>query len=61
MTEIKVNGWLIFWVVLLFVNFVSYASAIIVDDILSGTLSAFMILYCSNGVWKNFKRPDDER
>lgn len=61
MTENKINGWLIFWVVLLFVNFVSYASAIMVNDIFSSILSAFMILYCSIGVWKNFKRSDDER
>ena len=55
MTENKINGWLIFWVVLLFVNFVSYASAIMINDIFSGILSAFMVLYCSIGVWRNFK------
>lgn len=62
MTENRINGWLIFWAILLSINFVSYASAIIIGDIFSGILSAFMILYCSIGLWQNFnKNNKDER
>jgi hypothetical protein len=61
-TENNINGWLIFWMVLLFINFVSYAYAIILGDIFSGILSAFMVLYCSIGVWRNFNKiTNDER
>jgi hypothetical protein len=54
--EDKINGWLVFWIVLLFINFVSYAYSIMLGDIFGALLSGFMILYCSIGVWQNFNK-----
>lgn len=56
MIENKINGWLIFWIILLSINFVSYAYSIMLGEISSSILSAFMILYCSIGVWQNFNK-----
>ncbi len=56
MTENKINGRLTFWIVLVFVNFGSYAYSIVLGDIFGALLSGFMILYCSIGVWQNFNK-----
>jgi hypothetical protein len=60
MYEEKINGWLIFWSVLIFINFASYAYSIMIGDIFTGILSAFMILYCSIGFWRNFNKASEQ-
>jgi hypothetical protein len=59
MNEKRINGWLIFWAVLISINFVSYAHSIMIGDMLTGILSAFMILYCSIGFWRNFNKASE--
>jgi hypothetical protein len=55
MKEKKFNGWFIYWVVLLGINFGAYVLSVMAGDMTGCVLCAFMILFCGIAIKQNMK------
>lgn len=53
------NGWFLYWVILLLVNFVAYVLSLVAGDFLGSLLCAFMILFCAIGVKQNIQKQEE--
>lgn len=59
MNKKKFNGWFIYWVVLLLVNFVAYVLSLESGDFFGTLLCAFMILFCAIAVKQNMQKDEE--
>jgi len=59
MNENKFNGWVIYWVVLLVINFAAYVISLMSGDIFSCFLCAFMILFCGIAIKQNIQSKEE--
>lgn len=59
MNKKKFNGWFIYWIILILVNFVAYILSIVTGEFLASALSAFMILFCAVGLNQNLRGEEE--
>jgi|TARA_R110000851_G_scaffold287032_1_gene440942 hypothetical protein len=59
MNKEKFNGWFIYWIILILVNFVAYILSIVAGEFLATALSAFMILFCAVGLKQNLRTKEE--
>ena len=59
MNKIRFNGWVIYWGVLLALNFLAFAISASTADSWNIFLTGFMILFCGIALNGNLKRKDE--
>jgi hypothetical protein len=60
MKEKKFNGWSIYWIVLLIINFGAYIFSLRIGDFSACIISGFMVLFCSIALRQNMLAKSEE-